>query len=206
MKNLLYIITVLVVGLPALAQSSRDRVMLQQIAALRTYGNYLQKGYKIAKDGLSFIGKVKDGELNLHTLFYDGLGAVNPTIRQYPKVQAILRLSQEIEHVEEKMEQQLSGDLFYGNEKDYIRRVFERLLLGCDDDLRGLQDLLTDNTLQSDDAQRLARIDALYLSMEDRLSFTRTFYDQCLGLLAARQREFSEVRHMRELHNLNPSP
>lgn len=202
----LFIIIALLLGFPAMPQSGRDRVMLQQIAALRTYGDYLQKGYRVVKDGLSFIGKVKDGELNLHTLFYDGLSSVSPIIRHYPKVQSIAQLSLDIEDVNAMIEQQLSSDLFYGNEKDYIRRVFERVLIGCRDDLEALQGLLSDTTLLSSDAQRLSRIDALYLSMEERYSFTKAFYDQCLGLLASRARELSGARQMRKLHNLNPAP
>ena len=63
MKNLFTVIALLMV-FSVSAQSKQDRVMLQQIAALKTYGSYIKKGYRIAKDGLAFIGSVKDTHTN----------------------------------------------------------------------------------------------------------------------------------------------
>lgn len=188
------------------AQSKQDRVMLQQIAALKTYGSYIKKGYRISKDGLAFIGNFKDGELNLHTLFFDGLEHVNPYVRQYPKVGALLALNNSIVLLQDKLSGQLTTDLFYGSEKDYIRRVIARVLSGCADDIETLEAVLSESSLVADDAERTSRIDALYYSMEDRYTFVRAFYNECSALVGARQQELSGIRQSRELHNLNEMP
>jgi hypothetical protein len=205
MRNL-FTTFALLIALTTSAQSKQDRVMLQQIAALKTYGSYIKKGYRIAKDGLAFIGNLKDGELNLHTLFFDGLEHVSPYVRQYPKVAALLQLNNSIVLLQDKLSAQLSTDLFYGNEKDYIRRVMARVLSGCADDIEALGSVLSESSLVADDAERTSRIDALYYSMEDRYTFARAFYNECSALVGARQQELSEIRRSRELHNINEMP
>jgi hypothetical protein len=39
---------------------------LQQIAALKLYAGFLEKGYSIAREGLTVIAEIKNGEFNLH--------------------------------------------------------------------------------------------------------------------------------------------
>lgn len=205
MKNI-FITLALVISYSLCAQAKQDRVMLQQIALLKTYGGYLKKGYTIAKDGLSFIGRMKSGELNLHTLFFDGLQLVNPRLKDYENVYTIIRLGIKILEVKANVEQQLADDLFYANEKEYIRRVFGRVAGQAENDLETLYDVLTDNAIVADDAQRIERIDVLKAEMEARYIFTRSFADEALGLIAARKREQSEVKASRQLHNLNTAP
>ena len=205
MKNL-FITLALIISYSLCAQAKQDKVMLQQIALLKTYGGYLKKGYNLAKDGLSFIGRMKSGELNLHTLFFEGLQLVNPRLRDYENVYAIMRLGGQILEVKNSMEQQLTADLFYANEKEYIRRVFARVTEQADDDLKTLYDVITDNAIVADDAQRIERIDALKIEMEARLTFIKSFADESLTLVAARKREQSEVKASRQLYNLNPAP
>jgi hypothetical protein len=202
----LFTILLLNVTIGLCAQAKQDRVMLQQIALLKTYGGYLQKGYRIAKDGLSFIGRMKSGELNLHTLFFEGLQLVNPRIRDYEGVHAIIRLNTKILAVKQSLELHLSDDLLYANEKQYILRMLSRISEDTADDLEALQDLLTDETITADDAQRMERIDALAREMESRYIFIRSFSDEAHTLVIARNREHSEAANSRRLYNLNTAP
>ncbi|GGB64642.1 hypothetical protein GCM10007424_00660 [Flavobacterium suaedae] len=203
MKTLLTI-TALLLSFVLVAQSSRDRVMLQQIAALKTYGSYLKKGYRIARDGLNFIGDLKDGELNLHSLFFEGLDNVSPFVQDYPKAGAIVTLNARIAELQEKLSAQLDDALFYGNEKDYIRRVIARVLEGCADDLEELEAVLSQTGYTADDAERIDRIDTLYANTEDRYRFAHDFYDQCMLLVNARAREARSVQQSERLYNLKP--
>ena len=188
------------------AQAKQDRVMLQQIALLKTYAGYLQKGYKIAKDGLNFIGRMKSRELNLHTLFFEGLQLVNPKLRDYEQVHDIIAMSSQIFTVKQNLEPYLNSELFHGNEKDYIRRALVRVAEDTTEDLELLYDVLTDDTIAADDAQRIARIDALAKEMQGRYLFVKRFNDEALLLIAARQREASEASQSRRLYNLNTAP
>jgi hypothetical protein len=187
-------------------QSSQKRVLLQQIAALKVYGDYVQKGYSIAKKGLRTISDVKDGELNLHSLFYTALKTVNPGVRNYEKVAAIIALQVKIFGQYNAMSGLLYDDLFYGDEQDYIERVFARLLEDCDANLVALTDLITDTFLEMSDADRLARIDALYGQMLDNYSFSRHFADQAIALKKAREREHKDINSSKSLYHPNQQP
>lgn len=205
MKKLILILT-LFVTLGVCAQAKQDRVMLQQIALLKTYGGYLQKGYKIAKDGLNFISRMKSGELNLHTLFLEGLQLVNPKLRDYEKVHDIIAMSSQIFTVKQNLESYLNSELFHSNEKDYLRRALLRVAEDTTEDVELLYDVLTDDTIAADDAQRIARIDALAKEMQGRYLFVKRFNDEALLLVAARQREASEASQSKRLYNLNAIP
>jgi len=188
------------------AQAKQERVMLQQIVLLKTYGGYLQKGFRIAKDGLSFIGRMKSGELNLHTLFFEGLQLVNPRLRDYENVHVIILLNTQIAAVKETLEDRLNQDLLHADEKKYLLRVLEHVTEDAANDLEALYDVLTDNTITADDAQRIQRIDALAKEMEDRYVFIRSFSDKTRILIIARSRELNEAEHSRRLYNLNTAP
>lgn len=205
MKKLIPILA-LSATLGVAAQAKQDRVMLQQIALLKTYAGYLQKGYKIAKDGLNFIGRMKSGELNLHILFFEGLQLVNPKLREYEQVHDIIEMSSQLFTVRQNLEPYLNSELFHGNEKDYIRRALVRVAEDTTEDLELLYDVLTDDTIAADDAQRIARIDALAKEMQGRYLFVKRFNDETLLLIAARQREASEASQSRRLYNLNTAP
>lgn len=49
--------------------ATQKKYLLQQIAALQVYIGYVQKGYSIAKEGLSAISDIKHGEFKLQRLF-----------------------------------------------------------------------------------------------------------------------------------------
>ena len=202
MKTLIYIL-LLTFSFGLQAQSKQDKVMLQQIAALKTYGTYLKKGYNIASDGLRFIGNMKGGELGLHSAYYEGLKLVNPAIRNYPKVESIVDLYGRLITISNRINGVLVDDLFHGDEKAYIRRVLEHVAQQSADDLEALEDLLTDNQLEADDAERMARIDALEKEMKDRYTFLRGFGDEALGLLSARKKELRDSQRLKALYNQN---
>ena len=52
-------------------QIKQRKEMLLQIAALKVYMEYAQKGYTAVKKGLHFIGDVKKGKLNLHNDYFN---------------------------------------------------------------------------------------------------------------------------------------
>ena len=50
----------------------------------------IEKGYKIAQEGLTAIGDIKHGEFNLHLDFFNSLESINPAIKKYTKVADII--------------------------------------------------------------------------------------------------------------------
>src|SRR4051812_23729293 len=77
---------------------TQRKYLIQQIAAFKVYIGYVQKGYSIAKKGLTTIGSIKNGDLNLHNEFFSSLKNVNPGIMKYSKVADIIAYQIKIIH------------------------------------------------------------------------------------------------------------
>src|ERR1700688_4752996 len=66
------------------------QAMIKQILKLEIYIVDLEKGYKIAREGLTTIGEIKKGEFNLHNIFFSSLQSVNPSVAKYSKITEII--------------------------------------------------------------------------------------------------------------------
>ena len=70
--------------------------LIKQIALLEVYIGYLEKGYDIAKKGLTTISDIKNGDLHLHLDNFNSLKTVNPRVKKYVKVVDIVTLQLQI--------------------------------------------------------------------------------------------------------------
>src|SRR5574338_1013975 len=114
-------------------KKTQKKYLLQQIAALQIYIGYAQKGYNIAKEGLTTIGGFTRGEFNLHTDYFNSLKSVNPEIKRYAMVADIVALQLKIVQNYNRTYRRLNGsDALSDDELAYVRRVFSRLLDDCD--------------------------------------------------------------------------
>jgi len=187
------------------AQRRQLRVLTQQIAALQVYIDYAQKGYTIVSGGLTTIGDLKKGELNLHSNFFASLKSVNPKIKEYLRVAEIVDLQLKIAKNYKSLLKQINKeDLFHGNEKDYIKRVFERLIDNCDANLDELLIITTDGQLTMTDDQRISRIDTLYHQMVENYTFCENFINQIKGIRLGKTNEMNEIKWSCGINNLNP--
>lgn len=177
------------------AQVKQRKEMLLQIAALKVYLEYTQKGYVAVKKGLYFIGDLKKGEVKLHQDYFNSLMSVNPKIKKYAKVAEIMVLQLRIATISNKTFKGIKqDDLFHGNELDYIARSFERLFEHCDDSLDELISLTTDAELQMKDDQRLERIDGLYDSMVAHYTFCLAFSNEIKQLALGKTKGRKDVQ------------
>src|SRR6516164_6527729 len=71
-------------------QATELKYYAEQIEAYQVYIGYLEKGYRIAREGLTAIRDFKKGEFSLHQVFFQSLGEVNPEIASYAKIADIL--------------------------------------------------------------------------------------------------------------------
>jgi hypothetical protein len=186
------------------AQSQQRKVLLQQIAALQIYIGYAKKGYSIAKKGLNTIGDLKRGELNLHSDYFTSLKLVNPKIKNYARVAEIVALQTEILACYNRaLEQIQQDDLFHGDEIAYIKRVFNRLIENCDNNLYELITIATDGQLEMKDNERMKRIDQLYQNMLENHTFCEAFSNQTRLMSLSRVKDTKDVKTSRALHGLN---
>jgi len=186
------------------AQAKQQRMLLQQIAALQTYIGYAQKGYSVAKKGLGTINDLKRGEFNLHTDYLNSLKIVNPKIKKYARVAEIIALQIKIIKSHKSLYQQIrQNDLFHGDEVDYIKRVFERMLKNCDNNMDELLTIVSDGKLEMKDDERIKRIDTVYQNMLDNYAFYESFGNQTKLMALSKAMELKEAKTSRVLHGIN---
>ncbi len=184
-------------------KKTQKKYLLQQIAALKVYIEYAQKGYKIAKEGLTTIGGFTKGEFNLHGDYFNSLKMVNPEIKRYAKVADIIAMQQKIVQDYNRSYGQISrSNAFNADELDYIRRVFNRLLDDCEEILDELIAVTTNGKLEMKDDERMARIDKLYLDMQDKYTFAQSFSNDAKTLAAAKTKENTDVQTSRALQGI----
>jgi hypothetical protein len=179
-------------------KKTQKKYLLQQIAALQVYIDYAQKGYQIAKEGLTTISGFTKGEFNQHTDYFNSLQSVNPQIKRYAKVTEIIALQIKIVQNYNRTYRRLnSSDAFSNDELVYIGRVFSRLLDDCDKTLDELIMITTDGKLEMKDDERMERMDKLYLDMQDKYSFSQSFLSDAASLAASRMKEKAAIKNSR---------
>ncbi len=185
-------------------KKTQKKYLLQQIAALHVYSGYVKKGYSIAQKGLTTISQIKQGDFNLHTVFFSSLKNTNPKLSTYPAVAAIIALQVKIVHVYNDIYKQVKATpLFHAGEIDYIHKVFTHLLSDCADNLDQLTSVIVNDKLEMKDDERLKQIDALYMSMQDKYTFALSFTEEAKLLALQRMKEKKDVQTSRILNSVN---
>ncbi|MGJ1327402.1 hypothetical protein [Sphingobacterium multivorum] len=188
-------------------KKTQKKYLLQQIAALKVYIGYAQKGYSIYKQGLGAIGSFTGGEFGLHGDFFASLEAVRPEIRGYSKVAGIIAMQVEIA---DKYPKYLlvfdNSDFLSAEERKYIRRVYSRMLADLDTGIDRLASVTVDGALKMTDDERIATIDAIYAESQEIYLFFRSFSEETKALALTREKEQKEIDNGRVLHGITTEP
>lgn len=184
-------------------QTKQKRMLLLQIAALRTYVDYAAKGYKAVKNGLNFISDAKKGEVNLHSDYFTSLASVNPKVKNYGRAAEIIALQIKIvKSYKRTMGNLHSDDLFHGSELDYIERTFKRLLDSCDESLDALLLITASTSLEMKDDERIKRIDKLYETAKEDYAFCEKFSGELKMIALSKAKEKNDARQAGALFGL----
>ena len=182
---------------------TKIKYLLQQIATLQTYIGYVEKGYKIASSGLHTISDIKNGEFNLHEVFFSSLKTVNPKIKNAAEVAEIIALQISIVNNFKKAIQTYKSSSYFNNdEMSYISNVYGALTADCLKDIDGLISVITDYTLQMTDDERIKQINKLYADMQDKNAFTQNFTNNAFLLAQQRQKEQNDISVTQQLYNV----
>jgi hypothetical protein len=201
MKTVIIIGCLLSFTLCGRAQNKTIKLYIQQIAANKIYIEYLQKGYRIAKNGLTTIGNIKNGHWNLDKDFFAGLKSINPKVRNYAEVADIIALNiKTIKQYKTAMKQARSAGLFNSAEIGYFDKVFTSLIDGCMMVTDELTLLLTPNELTMSDDERVKRIDLLYAGMQDNYVFVNSFSNDITIMTLQRSKELQDATSLRSLY------
>lgn len=185
-------------------KKTQTEYLILQIAANKVYLELVKKGYRIAKDGLNTISSFKRGEFDLHDVFFKSLKNVNPEVKRYVRVAETIALQRKIIAEYNRMIGQLAtSDAFTADEIGYLQGVFKRLLDDCELVLDDLVTVITSGKLEMKDDERMARIDKLFLDMQDKYTFSQNFSGEARAMAAARLQEKGEIITSRILRGLN---
>lgn len=182
---------------------TQKKYLLEQIAALQVYTDYLEKGYFIVHARLSHIKNSKQGDVRLHADYFNSLLSIKPTIRNYRRVNDIIGLKLEIESISRRILKQVKAvKVLKQAQRDYIGFVLNQLIEGCAGDVELLLQLLTPNLLQLKDNERLDKIEGLYEDMQERYLFARSFENKIHQLQLNQASETKDIEAMQKAFDI----
>jgi hypothetical protein len=192
----------------ATAQSQEAEQLLlnvEKLAQLKKILSNMEKGYQVISSGYNRIKDFSKGNFDLHTMFLDGLLAVNPSVRNYRKVAVIVSTQQSLLRECARASSEFARNrLFTVKEINYIKDVYQGVL---DQSLKNLEEfvmIMTSGKLRMNDAERLEAIDRIHDNMQDKLSFLRSFNNNTRLLGARRKLQQNDIDRSRKNYGLVP--
>ena len=209
MNKLIIIFTLVLCGNISNAQTfnewfrqkkTQKKYLLQQIAALKVYLDYLKKGYKIVDKGLTIVGDIKQGKFDLDIEYLESLANVNSAVSGSAKVAGIIAYQKRI-MIEFRRLKDLTNEseYFTPEERTYVEVVYANMLRESDLSLDELDRVLSNSDFEMKDDERVKRVDLLYADMKDKYEFTKSFSNSTKVLIAQRSKEDHEVKIQEEL-------
>jgi hypothetical protein len=163
----------------ASAQSAEVQQLLlnvEKLSQLKQILADMKRGYDVASQGYNRVKNIAQGNFSLHELFLDGLLAVNPELRKYRRVKDIIEYQLLlIKEYKSAFNHFKSNGNFTPDEMDYLGEVYKDLFNRSIQNIDELTMILTASKLRMSDDERLTAIDRLYLDMQEKLSFLRSF-------------------------------
>ena len=182
-------------------RETQKKYLLQQIAALKIYLGYAEKGYEIASKGINTVRNIKKGEFNLHRDFFVSLKEVSPKISNLAKVADIIAYQLHIvKQCKKAIQSILQSKQFTPDEVDHVRKVIDRLLTECNKTIDELVMVSTAGEVEMTDDERLDRINGIYAGMQDKYSFSCFFGQEVALLSAQRLAERFQINHSKLLN------
>ncbi|KAF2334641.1 TerB family tellurite resistance protein [Flavobacterium nitrogenifigens] len=209
MKKIVFaavVIMVFFIPLKVEAQSAEIQQLILNIEKLSQFKKILsdmKKGYELLSGGYKTVKDMTEGNFSLHKTFLDDLLQVSPTVKNYKRVGEIVNLQILLVRESKKgLSSFVQSGSFSQRELSYFEKVYGNLL---DQSLRNLDQLImvvTADKLRMSDHERLEAIDAVYLEMQDKISFLRDFNASSNVLLLQRVKESNDVSASKQFHEL----
>ena len=176
---------------------------VEKLAQLKQILHNMKKGYQIVSTGYTGIKNISQGNFDLHKTFLDGLLAINPTVRNYRKVNDIIRyqllLVKEYKYAYSRFKQ---DDNFTPQEVVYLQQVYTNLFNQSLKNLDALATVITAKKMRMSDDERLKAIDAIFLDVHDKLVFLKQFNRSTTILGIQRAKERQDLTSIKEIYGL----
>lgn len=181
-------------------KKTQRKYLIQQIAALKVYLDYLKKGYNIVDKGLTTIGDIKNGTFTMDKDYLNSLKQVSPVVKNSPKVNEVIAYQNSIRKDLYKLVQDSHKD---GNlspdEVKYIDEVYKNMLEECEASIDELIVITTSGEAEMKDDERLLRLDKVHDDMQDKYAFTQDFISSTKLLGVERAKEKNQIKRSEQL-------
>ncbi len=182
-------------------KQTRIKRLLEQIAANKVYIEYAKKGYNIVSGGLHTIRDIKNGDFRIHLDHIDSLKTVNPKIKSWVKVADIITCQTHIIKTgKQAIDAVQQSGQFTNTEQDYCKKVFDNLLKECIKSIDELLMVITNGAIEMTDAERIKRIEKIYIDVQDKSSFAASFSNEMGVLAIQRLTEQTELNYSKKLN------
>ncbi|MGN8035632.1 hypothetical protein ACTJJ0_11145 [Chitinophaga sp. 22321] len=182
-------------------KSTQKKYLAVQIAALQTYIGYLKKGYNVVNGGLTTIGKIKNGDLNLHSEFFSSLKKVNPRIKG--NVQTLQLIADQIEIIKycKRSYQQIAAINSLSTENlSIVQNTYSGFIAGISDDTDMLTTVLTDGNFEMSDDQRMQKIAQLFDQLIHRKEAIQSYTTEIISHAQQSRHALNDLLITRKLH------
>lgn len=196
MVRILLAVTALLAGAPGAAgqlpeewlqqKQTQKKYLIEQIAAVRTYGQILQEGYAVARQGLSLWGRISGRDQSQHQDHYARQAAINPAV-PVPALSALVTPA-----AEPRLPLRQSA---------YLRAVDAQLRRQADQLMQEAQALATASHYTLSDQARWRRRQALLNEWRSLRAAHRALWLDAQGLGRQQSRSRLVLTHQRRWYN-----
>ena len=184
-------------------KKTQKKYLIEQIAYYKIYLELIEKGYNIAREGLTTISDLKESEFKLHKNRFDSLSIVKASIKKYPAASATVDQIRGAIILYWQIGDLLSGSQWLKQEeKKYVYSVFDQLMADGVGILDELSDVTKNGILSMPDDQRIARINSLYSQAKEIYAFARQLCSESAVLSSQRINEMGDIDNRRILYEI----
>ena len=180
-------------------KKTQKAYLIQQIAALKVYLEYLKDGYDIVKKGMTLVGDIKEGNLNSHKEYFGSLSNVNRVVSSSPQASRIVYLQTLTARIINQLKKRLDNPELTDAERSYLENVCSNVLTLTHNNAEELENVLTDGKLEMKDDERIARLDHLYKEVLGCFTFTKALSEDTGLLIFQREKEKRDVNEQSDL-------
>ncbi|MBV2227584.1 TerB family tellurite resistance protein [Sphingobacterium mizutaii] len=176
---------------------------VEKLAQFRSILKQMKQGYAVLNSGYRTVKDLSEGNFTLHRTFLDGLLRVSPSVLRYRKIVEIIDMQvRVVEQCKRGYSRLRASLLFNPQELHYISGIHDRLLRLSLGNLNELLLVLSEQTLEMGDGERLSHIDAIHRQMEEKLHFLDHFNTEASILHLQRKKEMNSNRSMGKIHGM----
>lgn len=182
-------------------KKTQKAYLIQQIAALKVYLEYLKDGYDIVKKGMNIVGDIKEGNFSSHKEYFGSLSKVNRLVSSSPLASRIVYLQTITVRLINQLRTRLDESELTEAEQKYLEKVCSNILVITKDNTEQLELLLTDGKLEMKDDERIDRLNELDRNVLSCFTFTKKLCNDTNLLILQREKDRRDIGEELELIN-----